>query len=107
MLARAGQLEARAAAEIKKLTTAGKTTEAATLQREERLIQSLSAELETAHGEGHLRRIENDLSGAEMKIEEELKRLEQGENKTTAALATTTKAPATTTQASVTTKVPI
>jgi len=74
-------LEARAKAEIQKLTDAGKTTMVAELEREERIIANLAMEVRNAHpvgvlGEARLRALETSLTLAESRLDAELKRLE-------------------------------
>ncbi len=97
LLARAATLETRVTAEIKKLTDGGRSGEATRLQAEEKRLQTLATELKAAEAEVPLRRLEVELGAIELRITEELRRLERGGERTTAAAGTTA---ATTTAAS-------
>jgi hypothetical protein len=85
LLDRATALETQATAEIKKLTDAGRSSQATRLQNEEKRLQQLATELKDATAETAIRRLETEVRAIEMRIAEELRRLERGGDRTTAA----------------------
>jgi hypothetical protein len=68
LLDRATTLETQATAEIKKLTDAGRSSEATRLQNEEKRLQQLATELKDATAETAIRRLETELRAIEMII---------------------------------------
>jgi len=71
-------LESRAKAAAEKLRTAGKTSQAAQIEREEKQIEALVKEIQNETDQTKLERQEETLAAAEKRLTEEIKKAEGG-----------------------------
>jgi capsule polysaccharide export protein KpsE/RkpR len=85
LLERAANLETQATAAVKKLQDGGKAAEATRLEAEAKRLQTIATELKAATANNTILRLETEIRGIEMRIAEELRRIERGGSTTAPA----------------------